>query len=166
MKTTIIPAQITTVEDTIAGNLNLTQILLLLGMLFYITFVYAVLPEKFHFTGYKIPLIIFGSIFIGIFALRIKGRIVLSWFMVLARYFLRPGHYLFDKNTTYLRQTTPPLLQDEKTPATISTAHAKKQHNYHLSFPDMIKIEGVIRKQKTKFRFRFGTNGGMHVSVQ
>jgi hypothetical protein len=30
MRTRVIPAQITTVEDRIAGNLNLTQILLLM----------------------------------------------------------------------------------------------------------------------------------------
>jgi hypothetical protein len=39
MRTTVIPAQITTVEDRIAANLNLTQIILLLASLFVATFI-------------------------------------------------------------------------------------------------------------------------------
>ena len=35
MRTTIVPAQMTTVEDRIAGNLNFTQIFLLVTALLY-----------------------------------------------------------------------------------------------------------------------------------
>ena len=42
MRTTVIPAQITTVEDKIAGSLNLTQILILMIPVFWATIVYAV----------------------------------------------------------------------------------------------------------------------------
>ncbi len=103
MKTTIIPAQITTVEDTIAGNLNLTQIILLLTPVFLSTFIYALLPQRLAFTTYKIPLIVLVSLVFILLSLRIKGRLVFSWIGILSIYFFRPHLYLFNKNTLFAR---------------------------------------------------------------
>ena len=104
MRSTVIPAQVTTVEDTIAGNLTLTQIVLLILPVLLSTAIYAVLPHKMMLTNYKIPLIIVVSvIFIGL-SLRIKGRIVLSWLSILATYFFRPHIFVFNKNTVFTRE--------------------------------------------------------------
>ena len=53
MRTTVIPAQITTVEDRIGANLNLTQIVLLLASLFIATFIYATFPPKLVISFFK-----------------------------------------------------------------------------------------------------------------
>lgn len=58
MKTTIVPAQITTVEDTIAGNLSLNQILLLASPVFLDSALFVVLPPFYHAAAYKIILLI------------------------------------------------------------------------------------------------------------
>jgi len=48
------------------------------------------------FTAYKIPLIIFEfALFAGL-SIRIKGRIVLQWLIVLIRYWMRPRIYIFN----------------------------------------------------------------------
>ena len=55
MKVRSIPAQITTVEDKIAGNLNLTQILLLMIPVFWLMIVYTIFPPYMEFSVYKFP---------------------------------------------------------------------------------------------------------------
>jgi len=44
MKTTTVPAQVTTVEDRLAGNLSLTQLLLLVCPVFVSCLIYVVFP--------------------------------------------------------------------------------------------------------------------------
>lgn len=104
MRSTIIPAQITTIEDTIAGNLTLTQILLLLSPVLFTASSYVLLPERMSFTSYKIPLILLVSLFFVVMSVRIKSRLVLSWSIILLAYFFRPKLYLFDKNSNFLRE--------------------------------------------------------------
>jgi hypothetical protein len=103
MRTTVIPAQVTTVEDTIAGNLTLTQIILLIIPVLLSTAIYAVFPEKMVFSAYKIPLIFITSFIFVSLSLRIKGRLVLNWLVVLSSFILRPHIYIFDKNTLFSR---------------------------------------------------------------
>jgi hypothetical protein len=98
MRTTIIPAQITSVEDTIAGNLNLQQIVLFILSLFINTFLYALLPMRLAFTFYKIPIMIAVFVVCIGLSLRIKQRIVLDWLVVFVRYAIRPHLYFFNKN--------------------------------------------------------------------
>lgn len=104
MRSTVIPAQVTTVEDTIAGNLTLIQIILLILPVLLSTAIYAVLPAKLTLTAYKIPLIAISTIVFIMLSLRIKGRIVLHWLSILATYFFRPHIFVFDKNTVYARE--------------------------------------------------------------
>ena len=57
MKTTVVPAQITTIEDRIAGNLTFIQIVLLICALILSTVVYAAIPPRIHLTVVKLILI-------------------------------------------------------------------------------------------------------------
>ena len=103
MKSTVIPAQVTTVEDRIAGNLSLTQILLLIAPVLLSTAIYALLPQKLAFSGYKIPLIILISILFVALAIRVKGRLALNWVGIIVTFLLRPHIYVFNKNSTASR---------------------------------------------------------------
>ena len=162
MKTTVIPAQITTVEDKIAGNLNLTQIILLLSSLFVGTFVYTVLPNKIQFTAYKIPLIIFQFVLFAGLSIRIKGRIVLQWLIVLLRYWLRPRIYIFDKNELYLRN-----VQGLKQKSVESAPNPSKQKSMDLmqgkSVPSEILMP-LSEKQK-RLGFKFGKKGKLNLAI-
>lgn len=120
MKVTRIPAQITTVEDTIAGGFTLTQILLFLMPLFFLVFAYAVLPEKLQFSLYKIPLIICFSLIFLTLAIRIKGTIVLHWIVLLLKYSLRPKYYVYNKNSLAFREVET-VLPEEKGVTACST---------------------------------------------
>lgn len=104
MRTTVIPAQVTTVEDTIAGNLTLTQILLLLAPVLISTAIYTVLPEKLAFCLYKIALMALVSSLFIILAVRVKGKLILNWLFILTAYVFRPHLYLYNKNTLFSRE--------------------------------------------------------------
>lgn len=111
MRTTIIPAQVTTVEDTIAGNLTLTQIILLIIPVMGSTAIYALLPTRMVFTAYKIPLTIVFVLTFLILAIRIRGRLVLNWLVIFATFLSRPHLYVFSKNTTYGREIIFPKVR-------------------------------------------------------
>src|SRR6266576_4782423 len=98
MRTSIVPAQITTVEDKVAGNLGLTQLLLLAAPVFISTATYIVLPPNLGAAAYKIVMMTVIAVVFGLLAIRIKGKILLLWAIMITRYNLRPRHYIFDKN--------------------------------------------------------------------
>ncbi len=109
MRQTRVPAQITTVEDKIAGNLSFLQILLLIGALFSATFVYLVFPKQLQLTLYKIPfMVVFASIF-SLLAIRIKGRVIIQWIILITGYCLRPQYYVFNKNDMVCRE---PIIEE------------------------------------------------------
>ena len=87
MRTSIIPAQITTVEDKIAGNLNMTQIGILMVPVFLGTAIYCFFPPFMHFAIYKVVVVAFIVIVALLLALRIKGKVVLNWLVILLRFF-------------------------------------------------------------------------------
>lgn len=105
MKSTIVPAQITTVEDKIAGSLSMSQLVLLCMPIFIDGVLYILFPPGLKFVLYKVILCIGIALICASMAVRVKGKILLLWAIVILRYNLRPRYYLFDKNDTYLRST-------------------------------------------------------------
>src|ERR1035437_7132403 len=103
MRTTVIPAQITTVEDKIAGSLNMTQVMLLMVPVIFTTIAYAILPPRMHIEAYKIVLVLIVLLISLILSLRIKGKVVLSWLVILFTYNVRARYYVFNKNDIFLR---------------------------------------------------------------
>lgn len=165
MRTTVIPAQVTTVEDTIAGSLNLTQIVLLLSSLFVITFIYAVFPKPMMISYYKILLFILTFAIFGGLAIRIKGKIVLSWLFVLSAYYLRSRYYVFDKNdlTTrnfelFVKKTTPKVARRK-------AIAEKKAEQKALAIGEMIQAENIFNNPNTSLSLSF-KKGGLNVAVK
>jgi hypothetical protein len=156
MKTTPIPAQVTTVEDKIAGNLSLTQLLLLLAPLFLAVFMFAVLPPKMYFSRYKLTLIVaFSAVFLAL-CIRVKERIVLTWLVLLLSYYFRPHLFVYDKNDLYLRQNETLSKQKNK-----NTAEGKKPAQLKKSKPDMevtqlIQLEKTLNSRNTRLTVKFG----------
>lgn len=165
MRTTVIPAQITTVEDKIAGNLNLTQIVLLLVSLFVATFIYAAFPEKLHFSMYKIVLIIIQFFVFVTLSIRVKGKVVLNWVFILSNYYFRPGYYIYSKNDIYLRNIEPIIVVKKKKVVRENKATAKKGKNATIQFPDLIGVNGILGTSRANISIKFNKNGGvMNVS--
>jgi hypothetical protein len=103
MKVSVVPAQITTLEDRIIGKLGLSQLLLLVTPVFSSFLLYIVLPPNMHNSPYKIFTICILILLCSLLAIRIKSKIVLLWLVILLKYWFHPRLYVSNKNTQYLR---------------------------------------------------------------
>lgn len=157
MRTTIIPAQITTVEDKIAGSLNFTQILFLMAPVLWGALVYTLFSPVLKIAPYKIALVLFVTIISLILAMRIKEKIVAEWLGVLLRYRLRPKYYLFTKNDTTERIVDLPFVEMVKSHKKAPLQSLKKQGE--LSIKELIKLEQAMNSKKLAVSFRFGGKG-------
>lgn len=154
MRTTIIPAQITTVEDKIAGSLNFTQILLLMIPVLWGTLVYAIFIPAMKLAPYKISLVLLVSAITIILAIRIKDKIIAEWIGVLLRYKLRPKFYIFNKNDVTERLVDlpyEPITNHKK-----AVAKTTKRITKELSIKDLIKFEQAMESKNLAVSFRYG----------
>ena len=164
MKTAIVPAQITTVEDKIAGNLNLSQIILLATAAFLATTIYIVLPPNFKFVGYKMVLAGVVSVVVASLAIRIRGKLVLHWLIAVSRFNLRPRYYVFNKNDLHLRHE--PV--EPKQPVTKQSSFAKQTADtivHDISTADRVLIENLLDDPSASVHFRSDKRGGLHVVI-
>ncbi len=168
MRTTIIPAQITTVEDKIAGNLNFTQILLLMSPVFWAAIIYILLPQSMHLSWYKVGLIFVVFAFSGILAIRIKDKIILQWLQVLLRFNLRPKFYVFNKNDSYLRVIDLPNLEETHSKAVRRSHKASdlKTLNISSDIKEFVQMESLLIRQKLNLSYTAGKKGGLHVAFE
>jgi hypothetical protein len=164
MKTSIVPAQITTVEDKVAGNLSLSQLLLLSTPVFAGSAIYIALPPALNMPLYKIVLTGILALIFSLLAIRIKGRILLLWVITIGRYSLRPRYFVFDKNSGYLR------AQSRKAEATHEelTEEPKEQDAPalpRLSMGEMVFLEQLITDPKARLHFKTNKKGGLSVRI-
>ncbi len=154
MRTTIIPAQITTVEDKIAGSLNFAQILLLMTPILWGTLVYSVFIPAMKLVPYKISIVLIVSVLSLVLALRVKDKIVAEWIGILLRYKLRPRFYIFNKNDLTERSIDLPFepLQNHKK----ATVKAGKKQLKELTIKELIKFEQAMESKNLAVSFRYG----------
>ena len=151
MKVTVVPAQVTTVEDRIAGNLGLSQLLLLTAPVFAGSLLFVILPPFFHAAIYKFVLIVVLFIICSLMAIRIKGKILVLWLLVLIRYNIRPGFYVFNKQSNHGREMFDSKpIEVEKEPATKPRRERKK---ISLSVAEMIKLQDLIDNPDANLAF-------------
>lgn len=151
MRTTIIPAQVTTVEDTIAGNFNLTQIVLFVSSLLANTFIYALVPKQLSFSLPKIVLILMVFALFLTLAIRIKQRLILNWLIILAGFSIRPHIYLFNKNSLFARE----VIRIEPVKKNTKKASLKKtdiREKISLNFD----YQSVLRSPSINLNFKNG----------
>ncbi|OYW83791.1 hypothetical protein B7Z17_05135, partial [Candidatus Saccharibacteria bacterium 32-49-10] len=103
MKITVVPAQVTTVEDRIVGNLGFSQMLLLIVPVFVGAGLFAVLPPAMGSASYKYVIMAIIAFFCALLAIRIRGKILAAWLVTILRYNLRAKYYLFNKNSSAMR---------------------------------------------------------------
>ena len=155
MRTTIIPAQITTVEDKIAGSLNMTQILILVSSVLWTALIYIFLVPTMKLVPYKVGLIL-EVIFICIaLVIRIKEKIVAEWLRILILYRMRPKYYLFNKNDKTNRNYLETELDLENKSAkhlVHKSVHVKTED---IALPDLVKLDHLINTGKVALRYQF-----------
>jgi hypothetical protein len=165
MKTATVPAQVTTVEDKIAGNLTLQQAALLGGPVFLDFAIYMVLPSMFRLNAYKLVLMAIITSTADVLAIRVRGKILLVWAITMFRYNSRPRYYVFNKNNSHLR--TELSRPNIKTPAPIisHTKKADQRSSQQLSEEDIFKLESALVEQLASIRFATSKKGGLYVSI-
>ena len=164
MKVTVVPAQITTIEDRVAGNLSFSQLLLLAAPVFGGSALYIILPPTMHSAPYKLTVIAVLLFLCGLLAIRIKGKILLLWFIVLIRYNLRPRYYIFDKND---------LAAREQYTTTSTNEEAKEDHIKQpkpsrlpaLSVAATARIQALMENPAAHLTFETKRKGGLYVRI-
>jgi len=168
MRTRVIPAQITTVEDKIVGSLNLMQIMMLMAPVFFMTLIYAIFPPSMSFVAYKLTLsVIFFVVCIAL-SLRIKGKIVIHWLSILARYNLRAKYYIYNKNEPYLRTLyLPTTNKAQATKKRLVKAKTKTKVRFTTyRIKNLVSLENMIGNNEVDFRYKIGKKGGLNVAFE
>jgi hypothetical protein len=163
MKTTIVPAQITTVEDRIAGSLGLNQLLLLSVPVFGGSALYIALPPTMHASLYKLVLIGVMMLVCSILSIRIKGKILLLWIVVIGRYNLRPRYYLFNKNTLANREQSEVVKTEEETKTEVKPV--KRRRLSPLSTSDSVRLQAILENPASNLTFTANKRGGLRVLI-
>lgn len=166
MRTTIIPAQITTVEDKIAGNLTFTQMVLFLLPVIWMGVVYVLFSPAMHFSFYKIPFILLCTLVCFTLALKIRGKLILNWVHLIVTFNVRPAYFVFNKNEAYLRTLDGAAFEKKPIlnfPALTGTS-LKKKTTPHTDVPEWMRLEEVMRNHNLSFKSN--KRGGFNVHVE
>ena len=165
MKTTTVPAQVTTVEDRLAGNLSLSQLLLLVCPVFVSCAIYVVFPPFLKISIVKVTMSVSLFIFFGIMAIRIKGKIVFQWLVLVLRYRNRPRYYLYNKNDSIFRQQ---VVDSAKSTKPVQSPEIKKPNILpliDLATPEIARLETAIADPRSNFNFRQNRKGVLSVHI-
>lgn len=165
MKTTVVPAQVTTVEDKIAGNLNFTQLLLMTTPVFLSGAIFAFVPPFLRLRSYKVIICTLLTLVCLTLAIRIKGKILLLWISIIGRYNIRPRYYLYNKNDSYLRHE--PITRHEAVPVKAEPTIEKDTVLLKdVPLTELVRLEDAVADPRAKFHFKTTKKGGLRVYIQ
>ena len=164
MKVTVVPAQVTTVEDRIVGNLGFSQLLLLVTPVFGGSLLFMVLPPPTHNAPYKLIVLTTLTFFFWLLAIRIRGKILLLWLVIILRYNLRPSHYVFDKNNLSSRDQYKDVLVKEPAVEKVKST-AKQVAHTPLDIADSVRAMDIINNPAAKVRFETTRKGKLYVHI-
>lgn len=164
MKITVVPAQVTTVEDRIVGNLGFSQMLLLIVPVFVSAGLYALLPPVMGNATYKYITMAVVAFFCALLAIRIRGKIIASWLVTILRYNLRAKYYLFNKNTAAMRAEYA-AVPTKKSPTTAAKSKKKPSALPKLDAMEAAQLLAIIENPAAKLRFETTRKGALHVRL-
>lgn len=165
MKSTIVPAQITTVEDKIAGNISVTQLMLLIAPVMVTGLLFAIMPPMIQLTGFKLGIALVFAFVCMTLAVRIKGTLLLNWLITICRYNLRPQRFVLDKNDPYLRFIETPLIEESKATIESETLKSENPIRQQLASSEVIRLQTAIDDPRSQFQLLV-EKGGLHVRIQ
>ncbi len=165
MKTATVPAQITTIEDKIAGNLTLQQVGLLASPVFIDFALYAALPATLKLNAYKLALMVVVTLTAGLLALRIRSKILLTWAITMLRYNARPRYYVFDKNSAHFRSEDSLPVKEANVQTEADIKQATQRDATRLSDEDVFKLEHILAHPSANLSFATSKKGILYASV-
>lgn len=161
MRKTVVPAQVTTVEDKITGNLGLSQLVLLVLPVFGGSALFVVLPPFFSYATYKVVLIVCFAVLCATLAIRIKGKILLMWLVVILKYNLRPRYYIIDRKSSYLREEAAPIeLEANKEDMENKPV---RTFNPRLAVHELVEVEKLLTNPDANLQLRTNRKGELSV---
>jgi hypothetical protein len=163
MKVSVVPAQVTTIEDRIAGNLGLSQLLLLALPIFGGSLLYIILPPNMHSAAYKIVVIVLLGAMSSLMAIRIKGKILLNWVVVLLHYNLRPTYYVHDRRSLAGRRIYEEPKQEVKTEDTKSVS--RKRQLLDLTTAEIARAKAYMEEPAANLSFTINRKGDLRVLI-
>lgn len=163
MKITVVPAQVTTAEDRIMGSLSLSQLMIVLLPIFIGAALFAMFPPVMSSAAYKYILISILAVACLTMSIRIKGKIIAFWIVMILRYNLRPKYYLFNKNVATLRADYIEVKPDEYKKE--SAASDSKVAIPRLGTPEVIRVLTAIENPASNLRFETTKKGSLHVRL-
>ena len=167
MRVSVVPAQVTTVEDRIIGCLGFMQILILVSAILCGAGVFVVLPPMIGEAWYKYGIIAAVLVVGSILSIRVRGVILAHWVSIIVRYNQRPMYYVADKNTTAYRQRDKDKDDQAHMPvhAHASSGAASRHQPVHLDASARAKARAVIDDPAAHIRIATDTKGGVHVRI-
>lgn len=100
MKTSIVPAEITTLEDSITAKLSLTQVIILVCPIILSTLIFSLVPPFFKLSLIKILIVLIVGLPILVLAIKFKSRLIFFWLILLAKYYLNPQYYFLSVSSS------------------------------------------------------------------
>ena len=163
MRQTVVPAQVTTVEDRIMGSLGLSQILLLVLPIFISAGLFVFIPPLMHGSLIKYILMAVIALLCAVLAIRIKGKIILLWLVTIIRYNLRPKFYIFQKSVADYRKDYADPIED--TNQSKQSVEAYPALTPKLGFTDAAYAMEAMNDPSRSIRFEMNKKGGLHVRI-
>jgi hypothetical protein len=164
MKVSVVPAQVTTIEDRIAGNLGMSQLLLLALPIFGGSALFAGLPPAMHNATYKLVLVSLLAAACCILAIRIRGKLILHWLVVMASYNTRPRHYIYDKRSLAGRPPLRTKAEAELVEA-IEALPTRERRLLNLSTAEIIRIQSLMENPAANLSFKRNKRGDLRVLI-
>ncbi len=165
MKTTTVPAQVTTVEDKIAGNLNLAQMLLLAASVFCGFGLYVLVPPNMKFSLPKFLLCLIVMLILASLAIRVRGKILALWLGVIFRYNRRPRYFIFNKNDTYLRDIETKFDPESDNTETTIKKNVSVKLKPAIPLRTIVQLESAVADPRARLAFETNKKGGLHVRI-
>lgn len=165
MKTTVVPAQITSVEDRIAGNLSFKQLILLIAPVFLSVVLFVFLPPFTKYELYKVIVSVVIALICMTLAIRVRSRLVVEWIGMLSKYNLRPLYYVYNKNSVAGRHIPPP---EKKEPKKVEAKEPKAIPLPQLAFNtgEVMSFENILSNPQADFHFIRDKKGGLRVHIK
>lgn len=136
MKSVRVPAQITSIEDTIYGDITLKQFMVLVSMVVLFFVFWIIIPPFYRLTAFKVVLsvtMVFGGLFLiyrpgrlasqklsrwflGEREAAFENKMIFEWLLLLMQYYaVRPRVYLHTKSPQAPKKLiTPPKVPQER----------------------------------------------------
>lgn len=165
MKITVVPAQITTVEDRVAANLSISQLMLLSAPMFIGALFYSILPPSMEFSLYKLIVISILTISCLALAIRIGGRIVLLWLILILRYNLRPKYYVLDKRSVFARDEKADARSLSKKGSIKKTTNTKLVKLPRIGSRESTLIYTSLNNPISRLNFKTNKKGTLNVCI-